>query len=355
VPGRKTDVVDCQWIQQLHTFGLLSGSFRPDDDICVLRALMRQRDCLARYSGSHIQHMQKALNQMNIQLHHVVSDLTGVTGMKIIRAILAGERNTQALAEHRDRRCKESIETIAKALQGNWRQEHLFSLRQAVELFDVYQQKIDDCDQEIAQVLDTLDTHMDQETPQSVRKQKISRNTPDINLHERLFRITEVDLTRIDGLNPHSILKILSETGIDMTRWPSAKHFASWLGLSPGNRISGGKQIGKSNTTPSANRAATAFRLAARSLYSSQSALGGFFRRQKARLGSPKAITAAAHKLARIFYTMLKNKTSYDAPEANYYEEQYRKRVMSNLRKRASQMGFDLTERSTDDLQTCSA
>lgn len=353
VPGRKTDVVDCQWIQQLHTFGLLSGSFRPDDDICVLRAFMRQRANLVRYCGSHIQHMQKALNQMNIQLHHVISDLTGVTGMKIIRAIIDGEHNPEVLAEYRDRRCKEPIEIITKSLQGNWREEHLFSLRQAVELFDVYQQKINDCDQEIAKVLDTLNTQTDQQTPQQVRKSPIARNTPDINLHERLFHIAGVDLTRIDGLNPHTILKIFSETGSDMSRWPSAKHFASWLGLSPGNRISGGKQIGKSNTTPSANRAATAFRIAARSLNCSQSALGGFYRRQKARLGAPKAITAAAHKLAKIFYSMLKNKTAYDAPEANYYEEQYRKRVMANLKQRASKMGFDLVERTTDELQNC--
>jgi transposase len=353
VPGRKTDVVDCQWIQQLHTFGLLSGSFRPDDEICVLRAHMRQRDNLIRHGGAHIQHMQKALNQMNIQLHHVVSDLTGVTGMTIIRTILAGERDPQVLAKHRDRRCKHPLETIAKALQGNWRQEHLFSLRQAVELFDVYQQKIDDCDQAIARVLDALESQTDQQAPQPVRRQKLSRNTPDINLHERLFRMTGVDLTRIDALNPHSVLKILSETGTDMTRWPSAKHFASWLGLSPGNRVSGGKRIGKSKTTPSANRAAAAFRMAAQSLHASQSALGGFFRRQKARLGSPKAVTAAAHKLARIFYSMLKNKTAYDAPDANYYEAQYRKRVMANLRKRAALMGFDLVERSADDAQPC--
>jgi transposase len=353
VPGRKTDVVDCQWIQQLHTFGLLSGSFRPDDEICVLRAHMRQRDNLTRYAGAHIQHMQKALNQMNIQLHHVVSDLTGVTGMTIIRAVLAGERDPQVLANHRDRRCKHPVETIAKALQGNWRQEHLFSLRQAVELFDVYQQKIDDCDQAIARVLDALKSQTDQQAPQPVRRQKLSRNTPDINLHERLFRMTGVDLTRIDALNPHSVLKILSETGTDMTRWPSAKQFASWIGLSPGNRISGGKRIGTSKTTPSANRAAAAFRMAAQSLHASQSALGGFFRRQKARLGSPKAVTAAAHKLARIFYSMLKNKTAYDAPDANYYEVQYRKRVMANLRKRAAQMGFDLVERSADDARPC--
>jgi len=355
VPGRKTDVADCQWIQQLHTFGLLSGSFRPDDDICVLRAFMRQRANLVRYCGSHIQHMQKALNLMNIQLHHVISDLTGVTGMTIIRAIIAGERDPQVLAENRDSRCKEPIEVILKSLQGNWREEHLFSLRQAVELFDVYQQKIEDCDQQIAQILDGLDPQTDEEAPQPLRKAPIARNTPDINLHERLFHIAGVDLTRIDGLNPHTILKIFSETGSDMSRWPSAKHFASWLGLCPGNHVSGGKQTGKSNTIPSANRAAAAFRIAARSLANSQSALGGFYRRQKSRLGAPKAITAAAHKQATIFYTMLKNKTPYDAPEANYYEEQYQKRVMANLKKRANLMGFDLVEQPTDDIQSCPA
>ncbi len=355
VPGRKSDVVDCQWIQQLHSFGLLSGSFRPDEEICVLRAHLRQRDNLTRYASAHIQHMQKALNQMNIQLHHVVSDLTGVTGMKIIRAILAGERDPQVLASHRNHRCKHPVATIAKALQGTWRQEHLFALRQALELFDVYQHKIDDCDQAIARVLDALERQTDQQAPAPVRKHRLSRNTPDINLHERLFQLTGVDLTRIDALNPHSVLKILSETGTDMSRWPSAKHFASWLGLSPGNRISGGKRIGKSNTTPSANRAAATFRMAAQSLHASQSALGGFFRRQKARLGNPKAVTAAAHKLARIFYSMLKNKTAYDTPDANYYEEQYRKRVMVNLRKRAAQMGFELVERSADDAQPCAA
>lgn len=353
VPGRKSDVADCQWIQQLHTFGLLSGSFRPDDEICVLRAHMRQRGNLARYAGMHIQHMQKSLNQMNLQLHHVVSDLTGVTGMTIIRAILAGERDPQVLAKHRDRRCKNPVEVIAKALQGNWREEHLFSLRQSLELFDVYQQKIDECDQMIARVIDAMDKQADGQTPAPVRRQKLSRNTPDINLHDRLFQLTGVDLTRIDALNPHSVLKILSETGVDMTRWPSSKQFVSWLGLSPGNRISGGKPIGKSKTTPSANRAAAAFRMAAQSLHASHSALGGFFRRQKARLGSPKAVTAAAHKLAKIFYTMLKNKSAYDAPDANYYEERYRKRVTANLRKRAAQMGFDLVERPTGQTQTC--
>jgi transposase len=280
VPGRKTDVLDCQWLQQLHSFGLLRGAFRPEESMCVLRAYLRQRANLVRYAGMHVQHMQKALNQMNLHLHHVVSDITGVTGMKIIRAILDGESTTDAQA------------------------------------------------------------------PPPLRKHKVDRNTPAIDdLHEQLFRLVGVDLTRIDGLNAHSVLKILAEIGTDMSRWPSVKQFCSWLGLSPGNKISGGKRIGKSKTTPSANRAAAALRIAAQGLSNSHSALGGYLRRQKARLGAPKAITATAHKLATILYSMIANQTEYAPPDANDYEVQYRKRVLSNLRRRADQLGFDLIER----------
>jgi len=346
VPGRKSDVLDCQWLQELHTFGLLRGAFRPEESMCVLRAYLRQRANLVRYAGMHIQHMQKALNQMNLHLHHVVSDITGVTGMKVIRAILAGERDPQVLAQHRDRRCRHSCEMIAKALHGSWREEHLFALRQAVELFDTYQQQIARCDEEIARVLVRLDPATEEDTPPPVRKHKGDRNTPRIDdLRGQLFRLVGVDLTRIDGLNPHSVLKILAEIGTDMSRWPSVKQFCSWLGLSPGNKISGGKRIGKSKTTPSANRAAAALRIAAQALSNSQSALGGYLRRQKARLGAPKAITATAHKLATILYSMIANKTEYDPPEVNYYDVQYRKRVLANLRRRADQLGFDLIER----------
>lgn len=346
VPGRKTDVLDCQWLQELHTFGLLRGAFRPEDSMCVLRAYLRQRANLVRYAGMHIQHMQKALNQMNLHLHHVVSDITGVTGMTILRAILAGERDPMVLAQYRDRRCRESVETIAKALHGHWREEHLFALRQAVELFDVYQQQIGHCDEAIARVLNTLEPTTEAEAPEALRAQKLARNTPRIpELREQLFRLVGVDLTRIDGLNAHTVLKILSEIGTDMSRWPTNKHFSAWLGLSPNNKISGGKQIGNRHTTPSANRTAAALRLAAMGLSKSQSALGSFFRRQRARLGAPKAITATAHKLAMILYSMIAKQTEYDPPEANYYEAQYRQRVVANLRKRADQMGFDLIER----------
>jgi transposase len=307
VPGRKTDVLDCQWLQQLHSFGLLRGAFRPEESMCVLRAYLRQRANLVRYAGMHVQHMQKALNQMNLHLHHVVSDITGVTGMKIIRAILDGE---------------------------------------AVELFDFYQQQRACCDEEIARVLAGLESTTDAQAPPPLRKHKVDRNTPAIDdLHEQLFRLVGVDLTRIDGLNAHSVLKILAEIGTDMSRWPSVKQFCSWLGLSPGNKISGGKRIGKSKTTPSANRAAAALRIAAQGLSNSHSALGGYLRRQKARLGAPKAITATAHKLATILYSMIANQTEYAPPDANDYEVQYRKRVLSNLRRRADQLGFDLIER----------
>jgi transposase len=347
VPGRKTDVLDCQWLQELHTFGLLRGAFRPEESMCVLRAYMRQRANLVRYAGMHIQHMQKALDQMNLHLHHVVSDITGVTGMKIIRAILAGGRDPQVLAQFRDRRCRQSEETIAKALEGSWRDEHLFALRQAVELFDFYQQQVGRCDEEITRVLADLDPATDQDAPPAVRKHQGDRNTPRIDgLREQLFRLVGVDLTRIDGLNPHSVLKILSEIGTDMSRWPSVKHFCSWLGLSPGNKISGGKRIGKGKTTPSANRAAAALRMAAQGLSNAHCALGGYLRRQKARLGSPKAITATAHKLASILYSMIANKTEYEPPEVNYYDVQYRKRVLANLKRRADQLGFDLIERA---------
>jgi transposase len=228
-----------------------------------------------------------------------------------------------------------------------WREEHLFALRQAVQLFDFYQHQIARCDEEISRVLARLDVATEQDAPPTVRKHKLDRNTPRIDdLREQLFRLVGVDLTRLDGLNPHTVLKILSEIGTDMSRWPSVKQFCSWLGLSPGNKISGGKRIGKSQTTPSANRAAAALRIAAQALSNSNSALGGYLRRQKTRLGGPKAITATAHKLATILYSMIANKREYHPPEVNYYDVQYRKRVLANLRRRADQLGFDLIERT---------
>lgn len=331
VPGRKSDVLDCQWLQQLHTYGLLRGAFRPVDQVCTLRAYVRQRATLVRSASSYIQRMQKALSQMNLQLHNVVTDITGVTGMKIISAILAGERNPQTLAAMRDKRCKNSKETIARSLHGNYRSEHLFSLQQAVELYEFYQQKIADCDQQILEQLKDCDAS--------------DENDPDISpprsMEEALQRMSGVDLSSINGISTNTALKIIAEIGIDMNRWKTVKHFTSWLGLCPGSKISGGKIL-SSATKPVANRAAAALRMAALTLFNSKSALGAYLRRQRSRLGAPKAITATAHKLARLVYSMLKYGVAFVDAGQDEYEERYRSRVVHNLTRRAQELGFKL-------------
>ena len=359
VPGRKTDVLDCQWLQQLHTYGLLEGAFRPPEQICALRAYLRHRMNQVRYGAAHIQHMQKALTQMNLLLHNVVSDLTGVTGMRIIKALLAGERDPQVLAGMRDKRCKNSIETIAKSLEGNYRPEHLFSLKQAVESFEFYQTQIAQCDREIesllasfdAKVMTTPPTNSDPEDGASVKAQG---RAPAFNLKDELQRVTGVDLTKIDGIDTTTALKVISEIGIDTSRWKSEKHFASWLGLSPGSKITGGKRL-SGKTKPVVNRAAAALRMAASSLYRSQCALGAYYRRMKARLGAPKAITATAHKLARLIYSMLKHGTEYTDVGQDYYEQQYKSRALKNLKARARQLGFDLVEAAIENTSKNSA
>ena len=347
VPGRKSDVQDCQWLQQLHTYGLLEGAFRPAEETVALRAYTRQREMLVQRASDHIRHMQKALRQMNLLLDNVVSDINGQTGMKIIRAILAGERDPAVLAQFRDQRCKQDQKTIAASLEGHYREEHLFALQQSVELYDVYQQQIANCDAMIQAQLDRMESRGDKDDLPSAKKRKTKRS-PDFDLRGELYRLTGVDLTRIDGLNETSVLKILSETGVDITPWPSEKHFSSWLGLSPGNKITGGK-IFASKTKPSANRAAAAFRLAAYGLVNSKSALGAYYRRQRARLGAPKAITATAHKLARTFYSMLKHGAEYVDQGQDYYEKQYRDRVTKNLKKRAASLGFDLVPNNKNE------
>jgi len=326
VPGRKSDVLDCQWLQQLHTYGLLQGAFRPADEVCTLRAYVRQRSTLVRSAASYIQRMQKALTQMNLHLHNVVMDITGTTGMRIIKAILNGERNPEVLAAMRDGRCKNSAATIARSLKGNYRPEHLFSLTQAVELYEIYQTKIADCDQRIMEQLKCFDD---------------SNDTPPGNVGDALMRMSGVDLTSIDGINTTTALKIISEIGTDMSRWKSSKHFASWLGLSPGTKISGGKVL-NSATKPSANKAAQALRMAAFALFNSKSALGAYLRRQRTRLGAPKAITATAHKMARFIYAMLTMGTAYVDAGQEYYEQRYRMRIIHNLKRKAQEMGFEL-------------
>ena len=341
VPGRKTDVLDCQWIQQLHTYGLLRGSFRPEEQICVLRGYLRQRSMLVSYASHHIQHMQKALEQMNIKLNQVVRDITGATGMGIIRAIISGERNPKKLAQLRNPRCKNDAKTIARALHGNYRVEHLFSLKQAVELYDTYHEKIVDCDRKIEQYLSSFEDRSNGRSLGKANKSNRGKNKPSFDARSHLYRITGIDLTAVDGLDTLTVLKIISETGLDMSLWPTEKHFGSWLGISPGSKISGGKVI-SSKTKKCANRVANALRLAAYSLQRSKSAIGAFFRRMKAKKGPAKAITATAYKLARIIYNMLKNGTEYKDIGQDYYEKQYQNRVIANIKRRAKQFGYEL-------------
>ena len=341
VPGRKTDVVDCQWLQQLHSYGLLSGAFRPDGDIRRLRSYLRQRAMLVEYASHHVQHMQKALTQMNVKLQHVIRDITGKTGMDIMEAIAGGERNPRKLARLRDPRIKADEATIARSLQGHWREEHIFELTQALELYRFYQDKIAECDREIEAQLERFEDSSDGELPAPNGKKRNQKNAPRFDVQGQLYRMTGVDLTRIDGVEAYTALKVISEIGADMTKWPSAKHFASWLGLSPNNRVTGGRVI-SSKTKPSANRAAAALRLAANALHRSDSALGAFLRRKKAHLGAPKAITATAHKLARLIYTMLRYGQEYVDAGAEYYERQYQQRALRAAKRRAAQLGYQL-------------
>ena len=343
VPGRKTDVADCQWLQQLHSFGLLGGAFRPDDQVCVLRSYMRQRAMLVRYAGQHVQHMQKALVQMNVQLQHVIEDVTGATGMRIIRAILDGERDPHCLAALRDNRCKNSVSTIGKALQGDWREEHLFALQQAVELVEDYQAKIADCDTRIEAQLQTFEDRSGGQTPPKGHPSRHDRHDLGFDATAELFRMTGVDLVAVNGLEAHTVLKVLSETGLDMSKWPTSKHFGSWLGLAPNNRVSGGKVMSR-RTIPTANRAAAALRVAAQALHHSRSALGAFLRRKATQIGMPKAITATAYKLARIIYGMLTQGNAFVERGQDYYERQYHDRVLKNLSRRATELGYCLVK-----------
>lgn len=373
VPGRKTDFNDAQWIQRLHEYGLLRASFRPDETMVALRDYLRYRERMVQYAASHIQHMQKALMQMNVQLHHAVSDITGATGMKIIRSIVEGTRDPAVLAEFRDIRCKASVQTLRKALTGNYRAEHVFTLRQALELYDTYQDKIHDCDQEIerclaelnqqraakesepVQTLEALQTPKAPKNPQTpktpktpkgrkTRQRSSNKNEPCIEIQEALFTLAGgVNLTHIPGLGPYSALRIVAECGTDMTRWPTVKHFTSWLTLAPGNKISGGKVL-SSRTRRSSNRATALLRLAAACVGRTKTALGAFYRRLGARVGKAKAVTATARKIAVLFYNTLRYGSAYQDPGQDYYEQRYKRRTLDNLRRRAGALGFKLVE-----------
>lgn len=348
VPGRKTDVNDAQWLQQLHEYGLLRGSFRPRDGVARLRALLRHRERVVEYAASHIQHMQKALMQMNVQLHHVVSDITGLTGMKIIRSILDGIRDPKVLAQHRDRRCKASIETVGKALDGNYRTEHVFALRQSLELYDFHRAKVDECDVEIEVALGELNN--DREVPAAPMpkvRHASNPNEPKFELRSALYTLLGADLSQIHGFGAFTVLRLVGECGDDMRKWPSAKHFTSWLSLAPGNKISGGRVL-SSRTPKSANRAAVVLRMAAVNIGKTHTALGAFYRRLAARTGKAKAVTATARKLAVLFYNTLRFGMAYVDPGQDHYEEKYKQRVVHQLHRRAKQMGFTMVKENAN-------
>ncbi len=356
VPGRKTDVMDCQWIQKLHSLGLLTKSFRPKNHCLKLRALTRQHSSLIEHRSPHVQHMQKALHEMNIQLATHIRDITGVTGMRIINAILSGERDEQVFASLVDTRCKRSGQEIAASLRGNYREEHLFTLKQARDLYSYYCQLILECEQEIEKALKEFALHteielkkeeLDSIKPQSKELSKIieKKNKGKIHFQFPISAMLQdfcgVDIIGIPGIDRPTALKILAELGGNVDAWKSAKHFASWLGLCPGNRVSGGRNL-SGKTKRCVNRVASLLRMAANGLWNAHCYLGAFLRRMKSRLGGPEAITATAHKLAVILYTMLKEGKSYIELGEEYYEKTYRERKLRALQRQANELGFKL-------------
>ena len=348
VPGRKSDVQDCQWIQRLHSFGLLSASFRPAAEMVALRAYLRHRAELIEHRAAHIQHMQKALHQMNVQLPLVLSDITGVTGLAIIRAIVAGQRDPLELARLRNPHCASSQDEIAKALTGHYRAEHVFVLKQALAVYDFYTSQLTECDSEIERQYSAIKPLDDSAEPPPVppmvdKPNTHSKNAPRFDARTQLYRITGVDLVAVPGLHVSTVQTIISEIGIDMSAWRTEKHFCAWLHLAPHNDISGGKVL-RSRVLPSHNRAAQAFRLAAQSVARTDTALGAYYRSLRARLGPQKAIVATAHKLARTFYAMLKSKQPYHDLGSEEYERRKRERELINLKRKAGKLGYTLTQ-----------
>lgn len=344
LPGRKTDIADCQWLQYLHSVGLLRASFRPPEHICAVRALLRHRATLVGYAADHVRHLHKALTQMNIQIQHVISDLTGVTGLAILETILGGERDPQKLAALKDHRIKASRDTIARSLQGDWRPEHLFVLRQALDTWQHYQRLIEQCDQQIQKDLATFEgvpaAHPLPAPATSHRKAQ--RNEPRFDARSELHRLCGVDLTQVPGVQISTALVLFTELGPDFVdRFTTAKSFASWLGLCPDNRITGGKIL-SSRTREVKSRSAEALRLAAQSLWRAKNYLGDCFRRWKARLGTAKAITAMAHKLARILWHLIKHRQPYDPNVWALAEEKLRKKKLARLHQNAAALGYQL-------------
>ena len=363
LPGRKSDVQESQWLLKLHTYGLLNNSFQPTAEIRIARTYWRQRGEHVRGASTCVQRMQKALTQMNVQLANVISDLSGLTGQTIVRAILAGERDPRKLAELSHPQIRASREEIARSLEGNWRPELLFVLKQEMDMYDTYQRRIAECDGELKAHLKTFADKLPPKaaetepacdhgpgkkapTQQKTKLKsgnKASGNRPQFDLGSELYRISGVDLTRIDSINVLVAQTVISEVGLDMSRWNTEAQFASWLGLCPDNRISGDKVLSK-GTRHVINRAATALRLAAVTLLRSRSYLGAQYRRLRTRLGAPKAITAMAHKLARLVYRMLKYGQEYVDKGMQYYEDQYRDQQIEYLQKKAAKLGLQVVQ-----------
>jgi transposase len=346
VAGRKSDISDAQWIQTLHSYGLLEGSFRPQGELVALRTLLRHRSQLVEHRSPHVQHMQKALLQMNVQLSQAVTDVTGLTGQKIIRAILAGERDPQTLATLREAGCKHSAEEIGKALTGTWREEHLFVLRQSVLLYDFYTEQIQACDREIERLygLTGPDWAAGEVLPPTKRKRDShSKNAPlqANEIRKHLKRISGVDLSAVDGFGVSLAQTVIMEVGTDMSKFPDDKHFCSWLGLAPKHEISGGKVL-KNNTLKTKNRAGQAFRMAAGSVKRAECVFGVLYRRLCARLGPAQATVATAHALARVVYRMLKFQVEYEPLSVNEYQKHYEEQQIKYMRKKAAKFGFQL-------------
>jgi transposase len=351
VPGRKSDVADCEWLRQLHSVGLLRGSFRPAADIAALRSYLRHRESLVQTASTAVQRMQKALVQMNLQLQVVITDISGTTGLRIIRDIIAGQTDPRQLAKHRNPRCNSSEEEIAAALTGNYRPEHVFVLQQNLEIFDTLQRGIESCDKRV-------EAHLQQLTAKAppasnpipaARPRGHWRGEPRFDLRTPLYQLTGADLSQIDGIGPFNAVRLVSEIGTDMSRWATERHFTSWLTLAPNNKISGGRLL-SSRTQPSANRAAAILRMAAMCLSRTDTALGAFYRRLAGRIGKAKAITATARKLASLVYRCLKGEIIYNDPGAAAYDRHHRESVLRRLRRRAAALGFTLVNQQTGEL-----
>jgi transposase len=346
-PGRpKTDVKDCMWIQRLHSLGLLTAAFRPEEPIRVLRSYQRHRHSLIEDQSRFILRMQKALEQMNVKLTETIQDIMGVTGLAIIKAILAGERDPQKLAGLRQPGCKHPTAQFARALEGTWQQEHLFALKQSLELYEYFGKQLAECDRRIEEQIKTLARPEKPGPLPPPSKPRRSRRQNDLHFEARrlLYEMAAVDLTAIEGIDVNTAFVVLSEIGTDMSHWHSERAFGAWLGLAPNPRKTGGK-LKSARTRPGVNRAAQALRVAAQTLHKSKSALGAFFRRIAARRGVPKATTATAYKLARIIYAMLKHGQEYVKKAMDEYEAEYRERLVRNLKKKAAELGFELKEK----------